>query len=39
VKKEGFETLRLKIQAALTRLVRISPTLLRPSNDLPAAAE
>lgn len=39
VKKEGFETLRLKILAALTRLTAIAPALLRPASDLPHAAE
>jgi N-formylglutamate deformylase len=39
VKKPGFETLRLKILAALTRLTGIAPSLLIPASDLPAAAE
>ncbi len=39
MKKPGFETLRLKILAALTRLTAISPSLLRPASDLPHAAE
>jgi N-formylglutamate deformylase len=39
VKKEGFEALKLKLTAALTRITRIDPSLLRPASDLPAAAE
>jgi N-formylglutamate deformylase len=37
-KKPGFEKLQRKLTAALTRIVRIDPALLRPDN-LPAAAE
>jgi N-formylglutamate deformylase len=37
-KKPGFEKLKLKLVAALTRITRINPALLR-SDKLPAAAE
>jgi N-formylglutamate deformylase len=39
VKKESFEALKLKLTAALTRITRIDPSLLRPAADLPHAAE
>lgn len=39
VRKEGFETLKLKLTAALTRLMRIDLSVLRPADGLPAAAE
>jgi N-formylglutamate deformylase len=39
VRREGFETLKLKLTAALTRLTRVDPSLLRPADGLPAAAE
>jgi len=39
VKKESFEALKLKLTAALTRITKIDPALLRPASDLPAAAE
>lgn len=39
VRKEGFETLKLKLTAALTRLMRVDLSVLRPASDLPHAAE
>lgn len=39
VRKEGFETLKLKLTAALTRLMRVDLSVLRPADGLPAAAE
>lgn len=39
VRKDGFEALKLRLTAALTRIVKIAPDLLRPATDLPAAAE
>ena len=38
-KKLGFERLRLRLTAALTRLTRIDPAFLRSTDDLPFAAE
>ncbi|HJR56660.1 MAG TPA: N-formylglutamate amidohydrolase [Rhizomicrobium sp.] len=38
-KKPSFEKLRLRLTAALVRLTRIDPTLLRGQSELPAAAE
>ena len=39
VRKESFETLKLKLTAALTRITRIDRATLRPANGLPHAAE
>jgi len=39
VRKEGFEMLKLRLTAALARIVQIAPDALRPADDLPAAAE
>lgn len=39
VRKEGFEALKLKLTAALTRLTRIDHAALRPPQGLPQAAE
>ena len=39
VRKEGFEALKLKLTAALTRITRIDRAILRPTRDLPHAAE
>lgn len=38
-RKPGFETLKLKLAAALMRIVRIDPALLLPGSDLAEAAE
>lgn len=38
-RKPGFEALKLKLTAALMRIVRIDPALLQPGNDLAEAAE
>ncbi|MBV9549549.1 MAG: N-formylglutamate amidohydrolase [Alphaproteobacteria bacterium] len=39
VRKQSFERIKLRLTAALTRLVRIAPSELLPASDLPAAAE
>jgi N-formylglutamate amidohydrolase len=39
VRKESFKALKRKLTAALTRITRIDASTLRPTNDLPHAAE